>query len=240
MTAHYVILLKLHSSHRNCYITLNIGDSQLILKQVEGSFKVKNEKLKLYHAKATKLLKRISNYSFEYIPRARNARADALANMAMDQRANFSMPIDNLQLSNINKDEDYSVDNDVDFKIDVTYVNDDIISYSADNDDEFKIDVTHVNDDILSHINEDSIISLITILMIHKEFVKKHKIVKKNGDSIDAEALERGLQSINEATATTAVDLTNDMNKKRPIKERKKIVVSAKKVFKKKDKNDIS
>jgi hypothetical protein len=199
--------LKLYSSH-----TLNIGDSQLILKQVEGSFKVKNENLKLYHAKATKLLKRISNYSFEYIPRARNARADALANMAMDQRANFSLPIDNLQLSNFNKDGDYSVDND----------------------DDFKIDVTHVNDDILSHINEDSIISLITILMIHKEFVKKNKIMKMNGDPIDEAAPERGLQSINEGTATTAVDLTNDMDKKRPSKRKRKSLFQRKKLLKRK------
>lgn len=217
LTLHYIILLFFYSSHRNCYITLNIGDSQLILKQVEGTFKVKNENLKLYHAKATKLLKRISNYSFEYIPRARNSRADALANMAMDQRANFSLPMDNFQLSNFNKDGNYSVDID----------------------DEFKLDVTHVNDDVLSQINEDSIISLITILMIHKEFVKKNKIIKMNGDPIDAATPERGLQTINEGTATTAVDLTND-NKKRPIKEKKKKAVSAKNVIKEKDKNDVS
>ena len=100
------------------------GDSQLILKQVEGIYKVKNENLKIQHAAAIKLLKSISNYSFEYIPRANNGRADQLANLAMDLKENYSLPLSNLQVSNFigNGDVDFN-DERVDSKVDVTHVN---------------------------------------------------------------------------------------------------------------------
>ena len=39
------------------------------------------------HAEASALLQRVPAHALEYIPRAENARADALANEAMDRRA---------------------------------------------------------------------------------------------------------------------------------------------------------
>jgi Reverse transcriptase-like len=66
------------------------GDSQLILYQVEGKYKVKNENLKTLHTEATELLRSIPKYILEYIPRARNARADELSNFAMDTLQNTS------------------------------------------------------------------------------------------------------------------------------------------------------
>jgi hypothetical protein len=57
---------------------------------VEGKYKVKNENLKTLHTEATELLRSIPKYILEYIPRARNARADELSNFAMDTLQNTS------------------------------------------------------------------------------------------------------------------------------------------------------
>ena len=74
------------------------GDSQFILNQVEGKYKVKNENLKPLHAEATTLLRSIPKHILEYIPRAQNARADELSNMAMDSMEQSSV----MSLININ------------------------------------------------------------------------------------------------------------------------------------------
>jgi ribonuclease HI len=62
------------------------GDSQLVLKQVEGTYQVKNEGMKTMHTRAMALLRQLPAYHLEHIPRALNARADELANLAMDTR----------------------------------------------------------------------------------------------------------------------------------------------------------
>ncbi len=62
------------------------GDSQLVIRQIEGTYKVGASHLKPFHAEATRLLASIPNYKLEYIPRALNSRADWLSNMAMDSK----------------------------------------------------------------------------------------------------------------------------------------------------------
>lgn len=64
------------------------GDSKLILQQVEGKYKVKAANLQQYHAEATLLSKEFASFQTNHIERARNARADELANRAMDTRQN--------------------------------------------------------------------------------------------------------------------------------------------------------
>jgi ribonuclease HI len=61
-----------------------IGDSQLIVRQVEGRYKVKDEKMKPLHAAATKALAGFDKWSIEDVRRAQNADADALVNEALD------------------------------------------------------------------------------------------------------------------------------------------------------------
>ena len=61
------------------------------MNQVEGKYKVKNENLKLLHAEATNLLRSIPKHILEYIPRAQNARADQLSNVAMDSMGQSSV-----------------------------------------------------------------------------------------------------------------------------------------------------
>lgn len=63
------------------------GDSQLILRQIDGMYKVKSEKLKSYYDEAISLRREFVSFRTNHIERAQNARADALANEAMDTRA---------------------------------------------------------------------------------------------------------------------------------------------------------
>jgi ribonuclease HI len=62
-----------------------LGDSELIAKQVQGLYKVKHEAMKPLHEEATAALRRFEKWSIETVPRAQNARADALVNVALDQ-----------------------------------------------------------------------------------------------------------------------------------------------------------
>ena len=62
------------------------ADSELMVKQLNGLYKVKNEGLKPLHAKARGLINRIGNVEVRYIPREQNKEADALANRAIDEK----------------------------------------------------------------------------------------------------------------------------------------------------------
>ena len=60
-------------------------DSELIVKQMNGDYRVRNPKMQDLHAEATRGLGRISKTTLRHIPREENHRADALANQALDQ-----------------------------------------------------------------------------------------------------------------------------------------------------------
>jgi ribonuclease HI len=62
------------------------ADSELLVKQLNGQYKVKNEGLKPLHARVKELIARIGNVEVQYIPRAQNREADALANKAIDEK----------------------------------------------------------------------------------------------------------------------------------------------------------
>lgn len=62
------------------------ADSELLVKQLNGQYKVKNEGLKPLHAKAKELIARIGRVEVQYIPREHNKEADALANKAIDEK----------------------------------------------------------------------------------------------------------------------------------------------------------
>jgi len=63
------------------------GDSQLILRQVDGKYKVKSPTLKGYYNKAMVLRREFASFETGHIERARNGRADELANKAMDTKS---------------------------------------------------------------------------------------------------------------------------------------------------------
>jgi probable phosphoglycerate mutase len=63
------------------------SDSQLLVQQMLGNYKVKHPGLQPLHAKARLLAHEIGRVSFEHLRRDQNAHADRLANAAMDGAA---------------------------------------------------------------------------------------------------------------------------------------------------------
>jgi ribonuclease HI len=59
-------------------------DSELVVRQLLGQYRVKEPRLQSLHAQATMLLNAVPNRTIRHIPRARNTRADELANEALD------------------------------------------------------------------------------------------------------------------------------------------------------------
>lgn len=62
------------------------GDSDLIIKQVLGVYKVKALHLKVYHDMVKELVEKIPKVVFQHVPRNENAHADKLANEALDEQ----------------------------------------------------------------------------------------------------------------------------------------------------------
>ncbi|NEP28462.1 ribonuclease HI family protein [Moorena sp. SIO3I6] len=62
------------------------GDSQLVINQLKGTWRVKTPHLRPLWTKAKSLLNQFDSVQLEWIPRAQNSEADAAANQAMDQR----------------------------------------------------------------------------------------------------------------------------------------------------------
>lgn len=63
------------------------ADSELVVKQVNGAYRVKNEGLKPLFAKVCGLLRHFESVDVVHVRREHNAAADALANEAMDLRS---------------------------------------------------------------------------------------------------------------------------------------------------------
>ncbi len=62
-------------------------DSKLVVEQMSGRWQIKHPALRALAAEAGRLVRQLDGVSFGWIPRARNSRADALANKAMDDQA---------------------------------------------------------------------------------------------------------------------------------------------------------
>lgn len=63
-------------------------DSQLVVKQMRGEYKIKHPNMKPLAAQVKMLVPRFGSVVFKHIPREENADADALANAAMDRGLN--------------------------------------------------------------------------------------------------------------------------------------------------------
>jgi len=61
-----------------------IGDSELVVRQVEGRYKVKNAGMKELHAEVKRALGGFDSWSIRHVRRAENADADRLVNEALD------------------------------------------------------------------------------------------------------------------------------------------------------------
>jgi len=62
------------------------SDSELLVRQVNGEYRVKNPRLAQLHAAARGMMSRIGNVTVEHVRREQNKDADRLANEAMDTR----------------------------------------------------------------------------------------------------------------------------------------------------------
>ena len=62
-----------------------VSDSELMVKQIKGIYKVKNETLKELHARAKQLIAKLDWFSIDHALREHNQEADRLANEAMDK-----------------------------------------------------------------------------------------------------------------------------------------------------------
>src|SRR5271163_739460 len=62
-----------------------ISDSELLVRQIKGIYKVKNAALKDLHARAKELIVQLDWFSIGHVLRGHNQQADELANAAMDK-----------------------------------------------------------------------------------------------------------------------------------------------------------
>ncbi len=60
------------------------SDSELLVKQINGEYRVKNEKLKPLFINANLLIKRLKKFSISHVRREQNKEADKLANLGID------------------------------------------------------------------------------------------------------------------------------------------------------------
>ncbi len=72
---------------------LVLMDSELIVKQLHGAYKVKNAGLKPLFVRAMELRREFSGFEVRHVRREDNKLADALANEAMDERADVGDPL---------------------------------------------------------------------------------------------------------------------------------------------------
>ena len=61
-----------------------VGDSELIVRQVKGEYKVKDATLRALHGEVKRALQPFGSWSIRHVRREHNAEADRLVNQALD------------------------------------------------------------------------------------------------------------------------------------------------------------
>jgi ribonuclease HI len=64
-----------------------LSDSELLVRQLEGRYKVKSPGLKPRFERAREMIARLQSFRIRHVPRSQNAPADRLANQALDAAA---------------------------------------------------------------------------------------------------------------------------------------------------------
>ncbi len=82
-------LMLLHECIEKDDLVLILSDSQLLVRQVEGKYKVKHPDLKPLHATVKALVGSL-NYDIGHVLRADNEQADAMANEGVDKKVRVS------------------------------------------------------------------------------------------------------------------------------------------------------
>jgi ribonuclease HI len=69
-----------------------ISDSELMVRQIKGIYKVKDATLRDLHGRASQLIRQLQWFNIEHVLRGNNREADELANAAMDKGSGRSLP----------------------------------------------------------------------------------------------------------------------------------------------------
>lgn len=81
-----IAALDLAAAHRIAKLRVR-SDSELLVRQMQGRYKVKSAALRPLHEQALKLARQFAYIAFEHVRREENAEADGLANEALDKMA---------------------------------------------------------------------------------------------------------------------------------------------------------
>ncbi len=83
---YFALIAALDYAHAHRINKLRVrSDSELLVRQMQGRYKVKSADLRPLHERAGKLAAGLAYFSIEHVPRGQNRRADALANAALDR-----------------------------------------------------------------------------------------------------------------------------------------------------------
>ncbi|MDE3108770.1 MAG: reverse transcriptase-like protein [Acidobacteriota bacterium] len=88
---YYALLAALDYANSSDIKALRVrSDSELLVRQIQGRYKVKSPDLKPLHERALKLSRQLQYFTIEHVRREQNRDADALANAALDGTAPVS------------------------------------------------------------------------------------------------------------------------------------------------------
>jgi ribonuclease HI len=77
---------------KHCQKLKVMADSQLLVRQINGEYRIKSPDLKVLFREAQALIAGFQSFSIHHIPREENREADRLANLAMDGATNNGSP----------------------------------------------------------------------------------------------------------------------------------------------------
>ena len=85
MAEYYALIAALDYAAASGIKRLRVySDSQLIVNQIKGLYKVKHPDLRPLHERAKKQAASLESFTIQYVPREQNRDADDLANAALD------------------------------------------------------------------------------------------------------------------------------------------------------------
>ena len=84
------------------------SDSQLVVKQIEDSYKERGEKIIIYLKMVSELLKKFVWVQVRHVPRTENSRADSLAKLATAPQEDLDrwVPVEHLMEPSVNVNSD--------------------------------------------------------------------------------------------------------------------------------------
>lgn len=92
--AEYAALIAVleHARQARAGSLVVLSDSELLVRQMAGEYRVKDPRLQVLHAEARRLVAGLPRVEIRHVPREENRAADALANRAMDLRDSSGPP----------------------------------------------------------------------------------------------------------------------------------------------------